>query len=120
MTGLLYALIPVLLIGYTIFRLVRCGFEMKQLAERGIATTARIIDRQQFATARGTRRNDRYLRYEYTDDRGVKHTHRSHVTSSDWLAVAEGDSIPILYLPDKPAVSAPRDVVEKAREALRR
>jgi hypothetical protein len=120
MTELLFALIPLLLIGYTVFRLVRRGLEMKQLAERGVKTTARIVNRQQFATATGTRRNDRYLIYEYADERGVTHRHRSHVVSRDWLAAAEGDSIPIVYLPDKPSISAPHDVVENASKALKR
>ena len=119
LTALLFALVPIVLIGYGVFRLVRRGFEMKELAGRGVETTARIVQRQQFATAGGARRNDRYLVYEFTDDRGVTYRHRSHVVSRDWLATQAGDSIPVVYLPDKPAVSAPRDVVESARKALK-
>jgi hypothetical protein len=120
LTALFFALVPLLLIGYTVYRLVKRGLEMRHLAERGVEATARIVDRQQFNTATGTRRNDRYLVYEFTDDRGVTHRHRSNVVSRDWLAVQTGDSIPIVHLPENPAVNAPRDVVENARKALKK
>lgn len=120
MTELLFFLLPLGLIAYTIIHLVRRGFQMKDLAARGVQTDATIIDRQQFATAHGSRRNDRYLRYEYTDGNGIRHTHRAHVVSRDWLASIEGDKIPVVYLPDRPAVSALLADVERARSALQR
>lgn len=119
MIDLIYIFIPLFLIAYGIYHLIRRGLQMKELATQGVLTQAQIIDRQEFTTAKGARRNDRYLRYQYVDAQGRHHTARSHVVSRDWLANQNGDSIDIVYLPHRPEVSALASDVENARKALK-
>ena len=103
---------------YSIYRIVRRGFDLKLLVEDGVEAVGTVSQKLQFATAKGSRRNDRYLIYEYEDPRGVRHRHRSSVTSEFWRSHEEGGPIDIVYSRSRPEISAPRGLVEKARKAI--
>lgn len=59
----------------------------------------------------------RSVRYEYHDDMGRAHSHTSAVIDDVWDAHEEGGPIAVVYSASRPAVSAPKYLVERARQA---
>jgi hypothetical protein len=119
MTSLLLGLgLPLLLIGYGIYAVVRRGFQMRQLALDGVDTQGTVTAKLEYAGASGSRRSTRRIAYEYSDAAGATHRHVSMVTSTFWTEHAEGGPIDIVYSRSQPHVSAPKHLVTASREAL--
>jgi hypothetical protein len=118
MTVLLYIVLPLLLVGYGIYAVVRRGFEMAQLVKDGVEATGQVQAKLEYAGASGSRRSTRRIRYAYQDAAGRTHTHTSMITSDFWNAHVEGGPIAIVYSRSRPQVSAPRHLVELSRQAL--
>jgi hypothetical protein len=112
------ALIPVLLVGYALYEVVRRGFEMRRLATEGVETSGTVTRKVTFR-GRGSRR--RYqITYAYHDAFGREHSHRSVVSRELYDSLEVGSPVTVVYLPDRPSVSGLRSDVEDARRALER
>lgn len=119
MNTLLLALgLPAFLIGYGVYAVVRRGFHMKLLAEDGVEVQGVVTAKLQVGGARGARRNDRRIAYEYRDAAGQVHRHVSMVTSDFWNGHTEGGPIDLVYARRRPEISAPRHLVVASRAAL--
>ena len=114
----LYLGLPVVLIGYGLFAVVRRGFQMRQLVLDGVETRGVVTAKLEYAGGRGSRRSQRRIAYSYCDAAGVEHRHVSMVTSDFWNGHNEGGPIDLIYSRSQPQVSAPKHLVELSREAL--
>lgn len=114
----LYLGLPLVLIGYGIFAVVRRGFQMKQLVADGVETRGVVTAKLEYAGGSGSRRSRRRIAYSYCDAAGAEHRHVSMVTSDFWNAHTEGGPIDLIYSRNQPQVSAPKHLVELSREAL--
>lgn len=103
-----------LFFGYGIYWLVRRGYQMKALVERGESGTARIVRKQRFrgmAMKQGSKR----LVYEFRGPDGRPYQGRFMASDEEFSAAEPGQEIAIVYLPDRPAVHARRALVEQTR-----
>jgi hypothetical protein len=117
-TLLLAIILPLLLIAFGVYAVVRRGFQMRQLVQDGVETNGTVAQKLEYPTARGSRRSSRRLRYEYRDAAGRVHSHVSMVTADFWNAHAVGGPIAIVYSRSRPQVSSPRHLVDLSRQAL--
>lgn len=109
-------IIPLLIVGGMIVLAVRRGFQVKQLLEDGIETTGRVVKKQTFSGSKGGRVCR--IRYEYVDQMGKTHAHRSAVPEDVYASHEEGSPFPIVYSQSKPHISAPKYLVEQSRAAM--
>ena len=116
--ALLFGLIPFAIFGGTLYVIVRRGLQMKQLLADGVETTGLGGRKARHCSSTG-RMCHRYLRYEYHDSLGRAHTHQSLVPDEVWDAHMEGGSIDVVYSQRRPAVSAPKYLVEQVRPRTR-
>jgi hypothetical protein len=117
MLGTALTVIPMLLLaGYAIYRVVRRGLEFRQLVEDGVDASATVVSRRLFRNGSGNRAAT--LRYRYQDALGRSHEYNSMVSRSIWEAHPEGSAFEIVYSRSRPALSAPRALVEPARKAM--
>lgn len=114
---LIALLVPVLILAGIVFILVKRGLEMKELSEHGIETVGRIVNKRSVKSSSSSSRRQKLV-YRYTDTSGAAHEHTSVVPSEVYHAHEEGGTIPVVYSPKKPAVSAPKYLVDQARTAL--
>lgn len=110
--GLIFATLLPLLVVYTIYRIVRRGFEVKVLLERGVEGRARVVRKLTFSAP-----NPAWHRVIYTFEGpdGGTYKNRSMFDRDAFEALSEGDEIPILYLPDRASVNAPKWLIERSR-----
>ena len=113
-----WIVIPLLVIGWMIWRVRQRGLELKQLTERGVDATGTVVSMPSFRGKSGV--PTRQLRYEFQDQLGATHTHTITVSESERTQYVEGGPIAIVYLPDKPQVSAAKSMVDMVRDALER
>lgn len=119
LTALLFGLIPFAIFAGMIYVIVRRGLQMKQLLADGVETTGLVVRQAKHSSSRSGMRH-RYLRYEYHDSLGRAHTHQSLVPDDVWDAHMEGGSIDVVYSQRRPAVSAPKYLVEQVRPKAQR
>ena len=111
-----FAAISLLFFAYLVYRIVKRGNELKQIVADGIETTGTVTKAMRF----GASRPKLYLRYEYRDGGGALHTQKSNVNRDYFDAHPEGSPIAIVYSASRPDLAAPLELIEKAREALRK
>jgi hypothetical protein len=115
---LMGAIVPLLLVGYTVYTVIRRGFEMRRLAIEGVETTGTVTRKLTF---RGTGSHRRYqIKYAYHDAFGREHSHASLVSRELYDSLEVGDPVKVVYLPSRPSVSGLLSDVELARRALER
>lgn len=120
MSIVLYALGALaIVVAIAAFVIVRRAGEFKRLVHDGVEATGVVEEKLVFGGGSGTRRG-KHLRYAYRDAQGREHRFRSQVTESRFDEFAVGDPIPIVYSRTNASVSAPRWLVEEAREAFAR
>lgn len=118
MSWFLYGLIAALLIvGYSIYQMVSRALQMKALCHEGVLGTGTITKSVEDFTGSGLSRN--YLRYEFTTPEGRKYTYRIAVGHAERERYPVGSPIDVIYLPEKPRISATREMVNQARGALK-
>ncbi len=108
------AIIPLLLVGYAVYAIIRRGFEMRRLATEGVETTGTVIRKAGF----GPRRYQ--IKYAYHDASGKEYHHASLVSRELYHSLEVGSPVQVVYLPSRPSVSALLSDVELARRALER
>lgn len=106
--------IIVLIIGLVATR----GLQMKQLLEDGIDIEGKVVRQFKHNPKTGSLSTDYFLRYSYRDSAGREHEYKSNVNRDFWVAHPEGSAIAITYSKSKPAISAPRFLVNAARETM--
>ncbi len=102
-------------IGYAVWQVTRRVANVRLLARDGVDARGTVL--RKYSLGRARRRNH-YLEYRYEDSRGEAHTHKYNVGAVVWSAHAEGGPIEVTYSQSDPSVSAPRQLVQAAREAL--
>ncbi len=85
------------------------GLPFRDLATRGVEATATV-------TYKHYRR--KRLGFRYTGPDGMEYQRYATLAIGEYSKYQEGDPFPIVLLPDKPGVSAPKGLVEAARQAL--
>jgi hypothetical protein len=113
-------LIGALLVALAAWRVARRGVELRRLVDDGVEVAGRVVEITRFVGKTGGTSSNLYLRYEYVDARGITHRHRSLVSTEFAAAHPEGSPIALVYSRSRPAVSSPRELVERSRAALRR
>jgi hypothetical protein len=117
MTGLLLGLlVPALIVGGIIYLAVRRGLQMSELCDHGIETTGQIFSKRSVSGGKSARRWK--LAYRYTDSSGTTHEHTSVVSIEQYQKHDEGGPIGIVYSSKRPAVSAPKYLVDECMKAL--
>ncbi|HEU0052654.1 MAG TPA: DUF3592 domain-containing protein [Longimicrobium sp.] len=111
-----FTLVPVTLVVVFLARVSRRGGELRLLLQDGVETTGRVTNR--IVPGAPTSRRHRYMRYEYRDAAGRMHAHSSPVSYTFWNDHGEGSEVPVVYSASRPAISAPRWLVEQSREAM--
>ncbi len=112
-----FVLAAFLFIGTAIFVAVRRGLQVRHLAERGETTRGRIERIWGHTGSTGTTRHRLRYRYSVT---GCDYSHTILVSPGERERMQEGGEVDVVYLPDKPKVSALSEMVEQARTALRK
>ncbi len=103
-----------LLIVYWVYRLVRRGYEIKALVERGVPVTARVTQRRKY-NATGTKGGNKYVAYEFLGPDGATHNGRFAASDLQFDEADVGLPIEVVCLPDRPSVNATREIVELSR-----
>jgi hypothetical protein len=98
-----------------VYLVIRRGLEMRRLATEGVETTGTVVEKY-YRRRRGGRR----IRYEYCDASGQKHQGRAGVSWEYYEAVKVGDPVKVVYLPQRPSVSALWAEVDLVRRAYQR
>lgn len=118
MTGLLLGLlVPMLIVCGIIFLAVRRGLQMRELCDHGLEATGQIFSKRSVSAGKSTSRQ-RKLAYRYTDSSGATHEHTSVVSIEQYEKHDEGGPIEIVYSAKRPAVSAPKYLVDECMKAL--
>jgi hypothetical protein len=107
-----------LFIAVMIWRIVRRGYQMKDLVERGKPITGEVVNKVKFRGTSSVR--NRYLRYRFRAGDGQYYSHKIAIGSDDFARYEPGQPIELVYLPDNPKVSAASTMVELTREAMRK
>lgn len=94
------------------------GLQLKQLVEDGVDTDGEVVRQFKLNPKGGSQSTNYFLRYRYLDSTGLEHQYKSNVNRDYWAAHPEGSAIAITYSKSKPQISAPRFLVDQAREAL--
>jgi len=97
-----------------VYLVIRRGLEMRRLATEGVETTGTVVEK--YRRPRGGRR----IRYEYCEASGQKHQGRAGVSWKYYEAVKVGDPVKVVYLPQRPSVSALWAEVDLVRRAHQR
>jgi len=105
------------IIALMVWLVVTRGLQLKQLVEDGVDIDG-VVVRQFKHNPKGPASTNYYLRYRYTDSRGIEHEYKSNVNYDYWNAHPEGSAIAITCSASRPHISAPRYLVEQARAAL--
>lgn len=120
--ALMAILLPILLvcgiIGFILYQAVTRGFQMRELCDHGVETTAIVAEKRSYRPSSGSRRFK--LVYRYTDSAGTSHSHTSIVTDTIYDQHDEGGPIQVVYSSRKPAISAPLYLVEQCRATLKK
>ena len=113
-----FAFLTIALIALAIWLVVTRGLQLKQLVEDGIDADGKVLRQFKRNPKKASLSTDFFLRYSYRDRNGIEHEYKSNVNRDFWAAHPEGSAIAITYSKSKPQISAPRFLVEQAREAL--
>ena len=94
------------------------GLQLRKLVDSGIATKARVLSKSRFTGKAkiGTYR----VRYEYQTNDGGLYSNVVSLTGTEAEGLSVGDEIDIVYLPNKPQVSARESMVDLGRKALKK
>lgn len=111
------ALVVIVIIALVVWLVVTRGLQLKQLVDDGVDINGTVV-RQFKHNPKGRASTNYYLRYRYSDSQGHEHETKSHVSYDYWAAHPEGTAIALTHSASRPHVSAPRYLVEQAREAL--
>jgi len=96
------------------------GSEMRRLATEGVETTGTVVEKYRRHRGVSRRRGVRRIRYEYCDASGQKHQGWAGVSWEYHEAVKVGDPVKVVYLPQRPSVSALWAEVDLIRRAYQR
>jgi len=116
--GIAITLIVIAIIALVIWLVVTRGLQLKQLVEDGVDIDGKVVRQFKLNPKGGSQSTNHYLRYSYRDSAGREHEYKSNVSRDYWVAHPEGSAIAITYSKSRPGISAPRYLVEQAREAL--
>jgi hypothetical protein len=109
------AIIPLLLVGYAVYAIVRRPFEMRWLATEGVESIGTVTRKV------AAFRLHRYqIKYAYQDSFGREHHNAALVSRDLYDSLEVGSPVRVVYLPRKPSVSGLLSDVEDARRALGR
>jgi hypothetical protein len=109
------AIIPLLLVGYAVYVIIRRGFEMRWLATEGVESIGTVTRK---VAAFPLHRFQ--IKYAYQDSFGREHHNASFVSKDLYDSLEVGSPVRVVYLPRKPSVSGLLSDVEDARRALGR
>lgn len=116
--GLIFALIAAAIIAIILWLVLTRGLQLKQLVEDGVDIDGTVVRQFKLNPKGGSQSTNYFLRYRYRDSAGQEHEYKSNVNRDYWVAHPEGSAIAITCSKSKPNISAPRYLVEQAREAL--
>jgi hypothetical protein len=93
------------------------GRQFGALVRRGVPATATVT--RKFVTGKsGPGSATRRIGFSYVGPDGKSYERFASIALGQYQALAEGDSLRIVLLPDHPGTSAPEWLVESAREVL--
>lgn len=101
-----------LVVIYNIWHAARRGRQFKELLKHGVEAQAMVTDKIRF------RSNILRLIYSFQASGGKSYQHRSMVSNDVFDSVNQGSALDIVYLPENPAVNAPRYLVEQLRAGM--
>lgn len=116
--GIAIAFILIAIIALVIWLVITRGLQLKQLLEDGIDTEGKVLRQFKHNPKTGSLSTDHFLRYSCRDRNGIEHEYKSRVNRDFWAAHPEGSAIAITYSKSKPEISAPRFLVDAARETM--
>lgn len=111
-------LIGALIIAAVIAVVVHRGLQMKNLANDGIVGEGKVIEKLRRVNNQGGV-SAAYLRYEFNAANGLRYEKKVAVSEEISDGHEEGDPIDVVYLRNKPEVSAAKYMVNLSREALK-
>jgi len=107
----------VIIIGAIVFMATRRGLQMKKLANHGVVIEGSVL--KLFTRGGGGSVASPGIQYEFHAANGHRYTNRISVTQDVYNEHEEGGPIAVVYLEDKPQVSAAKYMVNTIREALK-
>jgi hypothetical protein len=101
-----------------VYLVIRRGLEMRRLAAEGVETTGTVVEK--YYRRRREGETITRIRYEYCDASGQKHQGWAGVSWEYYEAVKVGAPVKVVYLPQRPSVSALWAEVDLVRGAYQR
>lgn len=98
--------------------MVRRGLQMKSLAHHGVLGKAEVVQKFRRRSRAGHQAAG-FLKYRFETPGGLEFTNRIAVSEQVYNEYSEGQSIDVVYLPDKPSVNGARYMVNLSRKALK-
>jgi len=109
-------IVIVLILGGVIFLAMQRAMEIKKLVERGLTAQGKVTGKRSVTAPRTSTRRQK-LDYRYTDNQGAEHSNTTTLTYTEHNQYQVGDSIEVVYLPERPGISALKSFVDLARQA---
>ena len=111
-------LIGAAIIAAIIFTIVRRGFQMKDLANKGVVAQATVIKKFRRSSTSGGQGSG-YLRYEFLAPNGKRLERTITVDEDVYNQYEQGLKIDVVYVEGKPQVNGAKYMVNLSREALK-
>ena len=84
---------------FLVIAVYQLGVE-RDIANNGVGAVATLVEKGH-STSRGSSSNY-WLKYVFSDERGVEHIRQAKVKWEDWRRFRDGDTLTIRYVPDNP------------------
>jgi len=111
--GLIILVLFLVALGYRIYSR---GKQILELAKSGVDVAGQVSKKIRDSGGGGVGRS--YLRYSFRAMDGQTYSNKIAISDSEDDQYHEGDSIQLVYLANKPNISAMKTMVEQCREAL--
>ena len=111
-------LIGAAIIAAIIYFTVRRGYQMKDLANKGVVAQATVIKKSRRSGTSGAAGSG-YIKYEFLAPDGKRHESSIAVSEEVYSDHEEGSMIDIVYVAGKPQVNGAKYMVNLSREALK-
>ena len=108
-------LVVLILIGAASVVVVRRGLQMRRLVENGVPTRARVEKKTRFRGSSNV--SSIRLKYSFAAGDATRYERTITMSQAESAAYEEGAEIEIVYLPERPQVSAAKAMVELARRS---
>ncbi|MCB0309856.1 MAG: hypothetical protein KDD42_01395 [Bdellovibrionales bacterium] len=109
--------VVIFLFGIMLAVALKRGLEMRELAERGVSGKGIVLKKFKTRGQKGGISSN-WIKYQYQSSRGQTFQNKVSVLSEFFENHSEGDEVDLVYLNNKPKISALKYMVDLSKAAL--